>query len=1106
MPRILDNLSEGTDNQMEASLLQTLRSSRSLDSAVGYFNLRGWGLISDSVSALPGAEDGTKARVLVGSTEDPQREMRRLLRTRPSPPVDGAAVSEAMQEALAEFRAQLEVGIPTPSDENQLRLLKCQIERGEVDLRMCLAHRLHAKLYLAHRDDQPVPRIGYVGSSNLTGAGLREKGELNVDVTDITSTQLLADWFEKLWSDRFTLEANPELVEILDRSWAGEEPLPPYLIHLKMAYHLSREAREGLISFGLPTSMADQLLKFQEAAVKIAARIVIDKGGAMIGDVVGLGKTMVATAIARLLQEDQGWETLIVCPKNLVPMWEDYRHRYRLHGEVLSLSMVTRELTSKPRHRLLIVDESHNLRNPKRKDHQALTKYIQNNESRVLLLSATPYNKSLEDLDSQLSLFLNDHQDLGIRPEKAIEKAGEDPFAIACEGLTSSLAAFRRSEELEDWQTLMSQFMVRRTRRFIEDNYAEEDEQERKYLTFGKRNRDRFYFPEREAHPIERIIDDDDPAARMMSDQTLDQVRDLKRPRYSFANYLTDAEPADQEGEKLLEDLKLAGGSVAGFNRIMMYKRLTSSGPAFLLTLKRHQLRDRVTLYAMESGLPVPIGDIQKAVWDSDLGTEDDGLFRGHFDNVGVDYQPAEAYRKLQEKPPSKLRWLPTRHLDSRFAQDLAHDIRVIDSLLERFGNWDQTKDGKINTLVKLIQETHPGEKVLVFTEYSDTADYVSRALEERNIERVARVTGQDGNATMLARRFSPGTHPFVLDEVEEELQVLVSTDVLSEGQNLQDARIVVNYDLPWAIIKLVQRAGRVDRIGQQSEKVLLYSLLPADRVEEKITLRKRIRDRLGDNARLLGSDEQFFGDDKEQEAVKGIFTELSEWDHAPSEDVDPASMAYEIWRQAEEDHPELAKQVENLPNVVYATLRPEQEETVRALSGVVVHTQTVTGSDTFVVVSENGKARRISPQEALRITRCEPETPPAPPRSDHLELVAQAFEGPITSPPDKTAVVPIGIRGRCYEKLKDYSSQPQLELYVSPEDLDQALEQLRRFPLMDRAAQLLSIELRSNSQSGLAARIVDLYKEQMLCRLPDPSRPRSEPRVICSMGFDPPG
>ena len=1097
MPRILDNLSTGADTQMETSLLETLKTSRSLDVAVGYFNLRGWGMISDSVAALPGAAGQPKARVLVGMTEDPQAEMRRLMRAKPAAPPDADSAGAAFDQAVEEFRAQLEVGLPTPADEAALRRLRAQLQTREVDLRLFLAHRLHAKLYLAHRDDKPVPRIGYVGSSNLTSAGLREQGELNVDVTDVTATEQLARWFEELWTDPFTLSANPELVEVLDDSWAADRLLDPYLVYLKMAYHLSQEAREGLIRFGLPASMSAKLLEFQAAAVKIAARIVLDRGGALIGDVVGLGKTLVATAIARMLQEDQGWETLIVCPKNLVPMWEEYLREYRLHGEVLSLSMVTRKLAGMRRYRLVIVDESHNLRNPGRRDHQALTRYIRDNESRVVLLSATPYNKSLDDLNGQLSLFLDDNRDLGIRPQRAIAERGEDLFSIDCEGRTSSLAAFRRSGYLEDWQTLMSQFMVRRTRRFIEDNYARKDRQGRRYLTFGRRSGERFYFPQRKARPIERRLEPNDPAKAMTSDSTLEAVKNLRRPRYSYASYLTGAPPANEEERVLLEDLKRARGSVAGFNRVMMFKRLTSSGPAFLLTLRRHLLRDRVTLHAIETDRPVPIGDIDKAVWDQDPDAGDDYLIGG--EDLG--FEPAEAYRILRHKEGGKLRWLDTRHLTPGFAEALAGDIRDIEEMLDRFGDWDQAADGKINVLAELAQNRHAGEKVLVFTEYSDTAAYVGNALRRRGIRDAEVVTGTAGNATETARRFSPGSHPFSKAGAGE-LRVLVSTDVLSEGQNLQDARIVVNYDLPWAIVKLVQRAGRVDRIGQTADEVILYSLMPAASVEDEITLRKRIRDRLGENAQLLGSDEQFFGDDREREIVTGMFDEQSEWDFEVSEDVDPVSMAYEIWRAAERDHPDLAKRVEQLPNVVYATLPPGGGGEATRPPGVVVHSQNVTGYDTFALVTEDGRARRLSPQEALRTSECDPDTSPAAPRSDHHDLVAAAFAGPLTAPPEKVAVVPTGVRGRCYNKLKDHASQAQFDLFTTPEDLDRALEDLRRFPLRNSSLQRLARALRELATPDLAALVVGLYKEGMLCNYPDPAQPRREPRVICSMGF----
>ena len=185
--------------------------------------------------------------------------------------------------------------------------------------------------------DTAAPRVAYVGSSNLTEAGLRTQGELNVDVLDGDATDKLAGWFNDRWEDWLSLPVMPELVGVLDESWASEMLLDPYLVYLKMAYHLSKEAREGLIGYGLPASMQEELLDFQAAAVKIAARIVTQKRGAMIGDVVGLGKTLIGTAVARLLQEEYGFETLVVCPKNLTGMWEGYLYDYEVRGKVMSL-------------------------------------------------------------------------------------------------------------------------------------------------------------------------------------------------------------------------------------------------------------------------------------------------------------------------------------------------------------------------------------------------------------------------------------------------------------------------------------------------------------------------------------------------------------------------------------------------------------------------------------------------------------------------------------------------------------------------------------------------------------------------------------------------
>ncbi len=1100
MPLILDNIA----HQTERELLSTLESSYRLDAAIGYFNLRGWKLLAEAVDALPERSEGPKARILVGIHEAPSDEMRRSARMRQLEPIDNRTAARLKGETVKEFRDQLQIGLPTQGDETALRALLRQIEAGDVQVRVHTAHRLHAKLYLCHREDTAAPRVGYVGSSNLTAAGLRDQGELNVDVVDGDATEKLARWFEDRWNDPFTVDAMPELAESLHESWASEEQLDPFLVYLKMAYHLSKEAREGLIEYGLPASMQDELLDFQAAAVKIAARIVMQKGGAMIGDVVGLGKTLVGTAVARLLQEEQGFETLVVCPKNLVEMWESYLHEYEVRGKVESLSMVHKNLPDARRYRLVIIDEAHNLRSDRRRDHGVLRSYIADNDSRVLLLTATPYNKELGDLAAQLSLFIRPDADLGVRPEEAIAEVGAANFELLCEGQTSNLGAFKRSEYLKDWQSLMSQYLVRRTRRFVEDNYALQDDDGRRFLEFGTGKR--FYFPKRTAIPVDRNLTADDPASLMASDETLDSIRDLMLPRYRLGNYLDDKFAPSEEGEaRLVDDLENSSrGNLAGFTRVTMFKRLSSSGPAFLATLRRHRLRNLVAAHALDNGLPVPVGAVDNSLWAAEVDTDPEdndeaGDETSMFDSV--EEPAASAYEKLRAKDPRAIRWARPEMFRPNLLEDLRHDTEVITEMLERFGIWDADRDQKTAALERLLVERYPYDKVLIFTEAADTANYVYEEMLRRGVADVGVVTGDSENPTALAQRFSPesnsvgsGGSPGV-----DELRVLVSTDVLSEGQNLQDAHIVVNYDLPWAIVKLVQRAGRVDRIGQNSPVVLVYSLLPAASIDEEIELRDRIRRRLGENAQLLGSDESFFGDATERQIISGVYDESSSYRPAGVDDVDPVSMAYEIWRHASDAHPELAQRVATLPNVVYSTM---QSTDAAPDVGVLVHTQVVAGADAFGFVEPSGDERRVTPQEALRMAECEPDTPSAARLPDHHDLTAAALGGPLKAPTGRATGALQGVRGRVWRRLHEQMDRFKDNLLFSRSDLARAHDAMNERPLREAATQRLAKAVRDRSTNDLAALVVELHSDDRLCVPPSPEGIDADPVIVCTMGF----
>jgi len=623
MPRIFDNI----EKSLLPALQETLELSDRADFCVGYFNLRGWKELDSYIDNWAG-EEGHCCRLVVGMHRLPQDELRHAMSiSKGDGGMDNQTALRLKKRLAEEFRDQLTVGIPTNRDEMGLRKLAAQIKAKKVVVKLFLRHPLHAKLYLLFRPDPINPTIGYLGSSNLTFSGLSEQGELNVDVLDYDACIKLARWFEDRWNDRWCIDISNELVKIIEESWAREEPIPPYHIYIKMAYHLSQEARAGLSEFRIPREFGQKLFEFQKAAVKIAAHHINKRGGVLIGDVVGLGKTLMATAVARILEDDLGLETLIICPKNLVDMWEDYRDQYRLRARVLSISQVITHLPDLRRFRLIIIDESQNLRNREGKRYRAIREYIEENESKCILLSATPYNKTYLDLSNQLRLFVPEDKELSIRPERLLRDMGETEFMRQHQCPLRSLAAFENSEYADDWRELMRLFLVRRTRSFIQENYAETDpENGRKYLIFEDGTRS--YFPVRMPKTVKFKIDDTDPNdqyAELYASDVVDTINSLRLPRYGLGNYVKESHlsPPTQSEAIVLQDLSRAGKRLMGFCRTNLFKRLESSGQAFILSIERHILRNYVFLHAVKEGNPLPIGTQDAVLLDARVYDED---------------------------------------------------------------------------------------------------------------------------------------------------------------------------------------------------------------------------------------------------------------------------------------------------------------------------------------------------------------------------------------------------------------------------------------------------------------------------------------------------
>jgi superfamily II DNA or RNA helicase len=1126
MPRIFDNI----ELPLLPTLQDTLVLSERADFCVGYFNLRGWKRLDCHIEPWAGGE-GHCCRLLVGMQRAAKDELLAAMSvTAGEEGMDNQTAIRLKRRMAEEFRDQLMVGVPTNEDEAGLRRLAAQIKAKKLVVRLFLHHTLHAKLYLMFRPDPINPITGYLGSSNLTLSGLSYQGELNVDVLDHDATQKLAHWFEARWNDRWCLDISNELVQIIEESWAREVPIPPYHIYVKMAYHLSQEARAGLSEFSIPKVFGNKLFDYQTAAVKIAARHLNQRGGVLIGDVVGLGKTLMATALARMFEE-LGMETLILCPKNLVKMWNDYRVQYGLRATVLSVTQATKLLpldspNAMPRHRLVLIDESHNLRNREGKTYKAIREYIERNESKCILLTATPYNKTYLDLSNQLRLFVPEEKDLGIRPEALLRQMGEMEFVRRHQAGVRTLAAFEKSDYPDDWRELMRLYMVRRTRSFITENYARTDPATgRKYLLFD--NGARSYFPTRAPKTAKFNIDAQYEA--LYAQDVVEIINGLCLPRYGLGNYENTGpnQPPTNAEANALKDLSRAGKRLMGFCRTNLFKRLESSGHAFLLSVERHVLRNYIFLHAIENDLPLPIGSQGAELLDTNVGDDDledvlgsEGIFSAEEEEESVDapenarpealrtdeefrQRAARVYALYAGQYKRRFKWLPSRLFQKQLTEDLRADCEALRSVLAKCNQWEPNKDAKLLALRELLAKDRPNDKVLVFTQFADTAAYLGADLQARGIQRLAVATGQSADPTELAWRFSPvsnGKRQSVSSETE--LRVLIATDVLSEGQNLQDAFVVVNYDLPWAIIRLIQRAGRVDRIGQKAEEILCYSFLPAKGVERIIKLRQRVRQRLAQNAEVVGTDEAFFEGDKKNTKIHDLYSEKAgTLDGDDDGEVDLASKALQIWKNAIEADPGLQKVVTALPSVVYSTRSHTPTKTQP--EGVLVYLHTGEGNDALAWIDQNGNSVTESQYAILKAAECAPDTPVVPRLQTHHELVAKGIDTIIKEERNVGGQLgrPSGARFKVYERMKPYAAQIKGTIFDLPE-LPRALEEIYRYPLTQAATDRINSHLRADIGDDMLAQLVILLRdENRLCIITEEQQ-MQEPRIICSLGL----
>ena len=461
-----------------------------------------------------------------------------------------------------------------------------------------------------------------------------------------------------------------------------------------------------------------------------------------------------------------------------------------------------------------------------------------------------------------------------------------------------------------------------------------------------------------------------------------------------------------------------------------------------------------------------------------------------------------EVYKLFDTTHKRRFDWISSDFFDNNLKEQLTSDAVNLMEILNLGKDWTPAKDRQLNALFEVCTKKHPKEKILIFTQFADTAYYLFNELNNRKVDSIACVTGDSDDPTEYAYRFSPVSNEKEnIKGTDKEIRVLITTDVLSEGQNLQDCHIVLNYDLPWAIIRLVQRAGRVDRIGQKSDEILCYSFLPEDGIENIIRLRQRLGQRIEENAEVVGSDETFFEGDPIN--IADLYNEKAGiLDDEDDSEVDLASYAYQIWKNALDMNPSLQKVIPDLPNVVYSTkaLNISDNEP----ESVIVYTKTYDDNDVLALVGSNGELLSQSQYTILKKAECNPEEKPLMRLSNHHKLVSDGLdqinisESRIGGQLGKKS----SARYRVYMRLDRYYNENKDTLFAN-DVLKRTIEDIYRYPLKEHAKETFNRQLKAGiDDTDLAALVVSLREDDKLCVVSEDEIKYKEPQIICTMGL----
>ncbi len=770
------------------------------------------------------------------------------------------------------------------------------LKNEKIKIKILEPNFCHAKVYLALSNNSLTKGYYVTGSSNLTEAGLGIKYYNNIELniagqpTDPQNGELKL-WFENLWTDfkakekvvnvdQKLIDVKEYLIQLIENFYKSYTPEE---IYYKILYELfktqldEKESPNFLREIGRleHSKIYQNLYPFQQKGVISLIKMLEKYNGAILADAVGLGKTWSALATMKYYQ-NKGYETILIVPKKLHQNWQYYHHlqnslfkedefkfviRYHTDLQDERIESKHDKLTldnffQSNSNKLFIIDESHNLRNNKTGRYKYLLDHLLNTEKnpnhKVLLLSATPINTSLNDIKNQFKMMVSDKNDgfkdyLGIRNLDSLFANAQRKFN---EWRSNDDGTIEHLIQMlpDQFTTLADNLIVSRTRKIITD------------LSFPK-----------PLKPINVYVTPEQIG-------TLENFEELfKKFPPNMAAYSPYLYLSKKANVSVLEDEWQRDAFLVKMMYILLVKRLESSWYAFNLTLNKI-LDKSNTIYAAIQEFEKTNKSINIASGNSLFDEDEDD-----------EYTVGKREVKLSDIQKDGKLALFKEHIkaDISVMQNVIEDLKTFQSQITKEKAY-KSKDKKIEELIKQInskQAAGTNKKVLIFTTYRDTAYYLYEELSKRGYKKLGVVSGSDSMYSYsteklkqfepLLERFCPFTKLFIgknwpdytekktvenFDHwkkwikdndsktntlLEEEIEILIATDCLSEGQNLQDCDFVVNYDIHWNPVRIIQRVGRIDRIGSPNKTFNVLNFWPTDNINEYLNLEDRIVDRL---------------------------------------------------------------------------------------------------------------------------------------------------------------------------------------------------------------------------------------------------------------------